>query len=286
MSYKRNQIEEAIARISIPKSEKPPSELRTRIKRLLELDRSIGRKLRSKDAEQANFAFFSEEAPGTGADISFSEYEAFALLNGLRIMGHGWPQGFAVAIMRRVRRDLEREHARILRQDPDKLFDWEAIRAAARPGDIAVDNTDPVFLTLASKAQRSPDEAQTPRFSAVCRGYEKVSEIQSRCGRLECDYVRGRNARAQATPRVDENGTKASRPRVVLSSAAGPFSVNSTSLQSIETYGRVSNVRTGAETRRENTLVRFEGEMGNPNGQEQCEGQGSVSWDQGRNPSP
>jgi hypothetical protein len=55
------------------------------------------------------------------------------VLNGLRIMGHGWPQGFAVAIMRRVRPDLEREHARILRQDPHKLFDPEAIRAAARP---------------------------------------------------------------------------------------------------------------------------------------------------------
>ena len=42
MSYKRNQIEEAIARIVAPNCEKLPSELRTRIKRLLELDRSIG----------------------------------------------------------------------------------------------------------------------------------------------------------------------------------------------------------------------------------------------------
>jgi class 3 adenylate cyclase len=47
MSYKRNQIEEAIARISVSNYQKPPSELRTRIKRLLELDRSMGRKLRS-----------------------------------------------------------------------------------------------------------------------------------------------------------------------------------------------------------------------------------------------
>jgi hypothetical protein len=120
--------------------------VRTRIKRLLDLDRSMGRKLRSKNAEEANFGFFSEEAPGTGADILFSEYDAFALLNGLRIMKHRWPQGFAVSIIRRVRLDLEREHARILRQDPSKLFDWQAIRARARPGDIAVHNTDPVFL--------------------------------------------------------------------------------------------------------------------------------------------
>src|SRR5678815_5177054 len=122
MSYKRNQIEEAIARVFDPNCENPPSELRTRIKRLLELDRSMGRKVRSKAAAEANFAFSSEDDPGTGAVISFSEYEAFALLNGLRIMGHGWPQGFAVSIMRRVRPDLEKEQARILSQCPDKLF--------------------------------------------------------------------------------------------------------------------------------------------------------------------
>jgi hypothetical protein len=177
MSYKRNQIEEAIARTFDPNCQEPPSELRTRIKRLLELDRSIGRKRRSKDAEEANFAFFSDEAPGTGADILFSEYEAFALLNALRIMEHGWPQGFAVSIMRRVRPDLEKEHARILCQDPVKLFDLQAIRASARPGDIAVDNTDPVFLTLASKTLRSPDDEQTPPLCAVCHGSEKVGEF-------------------------------------------------------------------------------------------------------------
>ena len=97
-------------------------------------------------------------------------------------MAHGWPQGFAVSIMRRVRRDLEREHARILRQDPDKLFDQQAIRARARPGDIAVDNTDPVFLTLASKAQRAPDEGQTAPLSAVCQGLEKVGEFSRDVG--------------------------------------------------------------------------------------------------------
>jgi hypothetical protein len=182
MPYKRNQVEEAIARIFVPNCEKPSSELRTRIKRLLDLDRSIGRKIRSKDAEEANFGFFSGEAPGTGADVSFSEYEAFALLNGLRIMNHGWPQGFAVSIMRRLRVDLEREHARILKQDPRKLFDWERIRATAREGDIGVDNTDPVFLILASNEKRAPDEAQTPPVSAVCRGLEKVSQFSRDVG--------------------------------------------------------------------------------------------------------
>ena len=222
MSYKRNQIEEAITRIVVPNCEEPPSELRTRIKRLLDLDRSIGRKPRSKDAEEANFGFFSEEAPGTGADIMFSEYEAFALLNGLRIMAHGWPQSFAVSIMRRVRRDLEREHARILRQDPGKLFDWETIRARARPGDIAVDNTDPVFLTIASKAQRGPDEGQTAPLSAVCHGWAKVCEFSRDAGAPSVTFFevvtlahRLHHELMKAEPRR--------RGRGGLSSAAGPF---------------------------------------------------------------
>ena len=88
-------------------------------------------------------------------------------------MQHSWPQGFAVSIMRRVRPNLESEHARILRQPPDKLFDMEAIWAKARPGDIGVDNTDPVFLTLASK-----DDATTRPRPAVCRGIEKVHSFR------------------------------------------------------------------------------------------------------------
>ena len=177
MLYKRSQLENAIARILEPGSKAPSVKLRTRIKRLLELDRKLGRKPRSKDVEESNFAFFSEESPGSGADISFSEYEAFALLTGLSIMEHSWPQGFAVSVMRRVRPELAREHARILRQDPGQLFDREAIRKNATPGDLAVDNTDPVFLTVISGA-RAPDKEGTMPVCAVCRGIKAVNEFR------------------------------------------------------------------------------------------------------------
>jgi hypothetical protein len=176
MSYKRNQIEEAIASMFEPKSKTLASQLRTRMKRLLELDRARGRRLRSHDTEEANFAFFSAEAPGTGADILFSEYEAFALLNGLRILEHGWTQGFAVSVMRRVRVELEREHARILRQDSNTFFDPEAIRQKTRAGDMVIDNTDPVYLTLASKTQRADGNNPTPE-PAVFRGDEAFRKL-------------------------------------------------------------------------------------------------------------
>ena len=178
MSYKRSQLEAAITRLFNPGSSEPAPELRTRIKRLLELDRNLGRKLRSKDPEECNFAFFSEDPPGTGADISFSEYEAFALSNALSIMHHGWPQSLAVSIMRRVRPVLTMEHARILRQAPEKLFKSEAIRENARPGDFVVHNTKPVFLTLVSKGHRTPDETKTVPECAVCRGLEEVYKFR------------------------------------------------------------------------------------------------------------
>jgi len=182
MTYKRNQIEEAIARLSDPNSQHPSSDLRMRIRRLLELDRAAGRKLRSKDAEEANFAFFSDEGPGSGADVSFSEYESFALLNALILMAHRWPASFAVSVMRRVRRDLEREHRRILQQDPNKLFDAKAILERARPGALVVTNTDPVFIALASKMPPDPDETQAVPACAVCHGEEKVNEFIRKIG--------------------------------------------------------------------------------------------------------
>ena len=98
MRFKRNQVEAAISRVLEGDLVKPSSELRTRLKRLLDTDRGLGRNKRSADPGLANFAFYSENAPGRGAEIWFSTSEAFALLTALRLMQHGWPQGFAVSI--------------------------------------------------------------------------------------------------------------------------------------------------------------------------------------------
>jgi hypothetical protein len=168
--YKRNQVEEAISRVLEPRSKEPSQELRIRMKRLLEMDRALGRTRGSTDPECARYAFFSSEAPGSGVEVWFAAYEAFALLNGLRLMGHGWPQGLAVSIMRRVRPELEGHHARILRQDPTSLFDQEAIRRNAREGDMAFDNTDPVLLTIVSKSGSGRSKQEEELKCAIHRG--------------------------------------------------------------------------------------------------------------------
>lgn len=159
------------------KSPAPSVELRTRVKRLLDADRNRDRNPRSNDPEAANFAFFSGPPPGKGFEVWFSAYEAFALQTGLRLLDHDRPQGFAVALLRRLRPELERQHARILKQDPKKLFDQEAIARNARPGDIGFNNIDPVLLVIASSGRKGDTN---PLPSAVCRGMEQVGRFLHR----------------------------------------------------------------------------------------------------------
>jgi hypothetical protein len=173
MEYKRNQIEDAISRTVDVRAAGSSSELRTRVKRLLDTDRNLGRNKRSTDPTMANYAFYSSDSPGKGVEVGFSEYEGLAVMTGLRLLQHGWPQRFAVEILRRHRSELEQQHTRILKQDPKVLFDKAAIREGAQPGDLAFDNTDPVFLTIASGRQNEKEEA----YGAVCRGMKEVAKF-------------------------------------------------------------------------------------------------------------
>jgi len=173
MEYKRNQIEDAISRTINARSAGPSSELRTRLKRLLDTDRNLGREKKPKDPKMANYAFYSSDSPGKGVEVGFSDYEAFALLTGLRLLQHGWPQSFAVDMLRRHRPELESQHARILKQDPKTLFDKASIREGAQPGDLAFDNTDPAFLTIASGRQNEREDAS----AAVCHGMKEVAKF-------------------------------------------------------------------------------------------------------------
>jgi hypothetical protein len=175
--YKRNQIEEAISRSFEEQSAKPSSTLRIRMKRLLDMDRSLVHNPKSPDLNEANYAFYSGDSPGKGVEIRFSEYEAFALLTSLRLLQHGWPQSFAVAVLRRVRPELEKQHARILKQDPKILFDEKVIQQTAQPGAIYVDNTDPVFLTIVSRHGPAMESDMKSLLCRICRGMKEVSEF-------------------------------------------------------------------------------------------------------------
>jgi len=169
--YKRNQVVEAIAGVLQHGSTTLDPRLRSRVKRLLEIDRGRGRNRRSKDPEQARFAFYSAAMPGRGYENQFSEFETFSLLTGLRLMEHGWPQGTVAALLRRLRPELEKHHARILRQPLSTLSD-EQQRLAARPGDLVVGNLDPLFVVIVSEQGR-----RRSRSVALCSGQREVFEL-------------------------------------------------------------------------------------------------------------
>ena len=84
MSYKRNQIEEAIARLFDPKSEAVPVDPRDahQARLLPALYRSLGRSVpRVKRPRASQLMHFSTSTPlGCVLDILLSEYDAFALL--------------------------------------------------------------------------------------------------------------------------------------------------------------------------------------------------------------
>lgn len=176
-TFKRNQVEEAISVLSGEGANKPSAALRTRIKRLLDTDRNLGRNARSKNPAENQYAFYSEDAPGKGVEISFSEYEAFAVHLGLRLLAHGWPQTFVVSVLRKERAALEFQHRRILKQKFDELFDEKKILEKAAPGALAFDNADPVFLLIVSPTMSMQDNL-LHLSTAVRRGEQAAGQFR------------------------------------------------------------------------------------------------------------
>ena len=162
MLYKRNQLEEAFSGLLEPKARQPSSELRTRLKRLLEIDRALGRSPRSNDLTLSQYAFFGDDPPGRGVEIQYSEYEGFALYTALQLMKHGWTQAVVVSILRRARPELEWHHARILRNETELIG-------------VSLEGKAPV-LVVVTNAGKPPDFDEEAFACAVREGYRKAME--------------------------------------------------------------------------------------------------------------
>ncbi len=167
-NFKRNQVEEAIIRTLSVKDTRI-GDLKTKVKRLLVADRRLGRAKRGR--ADRRYAFYSHTPMGSGVEVMFSAYEAFALLAALILLGHGIPQAKVVSILREVRTDLEAAYHETLQKDPKALFDPEAVRAMARPGMIAVDNISPVFLAF---VKLDIGRGKVHATISVCRGLQEL----------------------------------------------------------------------------------------------------------------
>ena len=144
LMYKRNQLIEAISVMT------GGAASNNQVRRLLDFDRELPCNPRANDPEKANFAFFTDPPLGSGADVLFSDYEAFALHTAWQLHEHGFTQGSAVTIMRRARPQLEPAHRRILKNNRNKPATPERVKA----GSVAVGVSDPVFLQVGSKRGR------------------------------------------------------------------------------------------------------------------------------------
>jgi hypothetical protein len=149
MLFKRNQIEEAISRAIGERSAKPSSTLRTRLKRLLDVDRKLG-------DSSARFAFYAKTPGGKGAEISFSFADACALFIGMRMLEHGWPQNFVVSSLRHIRSDLTRRHEAILRRPVQQS-------APPQTGAMAFPGSTSDFLLVVSDI-RAPRKAPSEPY--------------------------------------------------------------------------------------------------------------------------
>jgi hypothetical protein len=170
--FKRNQVEEAISR-TLGAREARVAELKLRLHRLLVVDRRLGRSKRGRDGGGSRYAFYSQEPPGSGVEVMFSGYEAFALLVGVMLLEHGIPQATVVIILRQVRGDLETAHAQRLKMDPKVLFDPQAVRETVKPGMIATDNIAPVFLAFV-RLSGSEVDGKVREAITVCRGHDEL----------------------------------------------------------------------------------------------------------------
>lgn len=172
--FKRNQVEAAILAAQQENDRDDAPDLRVRIKRLLDADRLLGHEAESD--RQGSYAFYSHKAPGSGTEVWFSGYEAFALLVALRLLDHGWPQGTVVRLMRQVRQELELAHRHILEQNPAELFNEKEVTRQAAPGVIFTGNINPVFLAITAP-RRADEPDREPYAFAIRQGQDQLMKF-------------------------------------------------------------------------------------------------------------
>ena len=154
--FTRGQVEWAIAQatdLTQGPGGEPRHDLKMKIKRLLDLDRKKGIDAAKPWSEFRRFAFLEGGLPGKGLAISYTPYDAFAVLLGLRLLGSNVPQMAVIRLLRRIRLELEREHERILSLSPERVAQGQAgLGRKIKEGLLVEDPRKMVFLILPAGA--------------------------------------------------------------------------------------------------------------------------------------
>jgi len=90
----------------------PPPIFKTRIKRLLDIDRTF--EAGEFHASPADFAFGGPVVEGTGIDVAYAAVDVFCLALALDLLDVGFKQSEIVFVMRHLRKPLERWYPKIV----------------------------------------------------------------------------------------------------------------------------------------------------------------------------
>jgi hypothetical protein len=183
--FTRGQIEWAIAQATgrtVRPDGEPRHGLNMKLKRLLDIDRKKGIDASQAEPEFRRFAFLEGGLPGKGFAISYTRYDAFALLLGLHLLESNAPQMAVIRLLRRIRPELVREHARILRLSPQGLAQMKhGVERRIKDGQLVKEPAKMVFLVLPSGAgadllyRRGQDD--TIKLANIARSRDELVDV-------------------------------------------------------------------------------------------------------------
>lgn len=128
-TFKRGQVEWALWRFATflrDAGQEAPKAFRTRVKRLLEIDRA-------DEIDDTGFAFAEAASGGRGNDAAFTAFDAFCLALALDLLDAGFKQSEIVFLMRHMRAGLSTEYDWIMVSPPPLRGRVLAKRAPDRP---------------------------------------------------------------------------------------------------------------------------------------------------------
>ena len=142
VTYKRGQVEWALWRaftLTRSSGNGPPPIFKTRIKRLLDLDRELD--VSSFGAEPASpHAFVEITNGGKGIEANYTPFDVFCLALALDLLDVGFKQGEIVYLMRHLRETLDGWFPKLVKRP--SLIDRQSLLAKAHPKLPKIDRGD------------------------------------------------------------------------------------------------------------------------------------------------
>lgn len=134
LTFKRNQMEWALWRaftIGRRHGDAPPQIFKTRIKRLLDVDRDFD-PLGEAVGDVGDYAFAPAVEEGRGVDAAYSSIDIFCLAVGLDLLDIGFKQSEIVFVLRHIRPSLEARYPALVKLP--SLTDRQTKLARSHPG--------------------------------------------------------------------------------------------------------------------------------------------------------